>query len=117
MLKQWPTLDITCLNWYQVRAQVTEVKSHFIQSAMDNIAELYDVHRFESDAECLEFIDSSLADHKYLFPVVERVEGGVCGANATQRELKAADESPESTLLTGGTNPGVNLDQILSSGE
>jgi len=34
----------------------------------------------------LEFIDSLLADNKYLFPIAERVEGGVRGPNPTQRE-------------------------------
>jgi len=63
MLKQLPTLDITRSNWNQVGAQVDKVKSHFIQSARDNIGELYDLHRFESTAECLEFIDSLLADN------------------------------------------------------
>jgi hypothetical protein len=92
MLKQRPTLDITRSNWYQIRAQVDMVKSHFTQSARGNIAELYDLHRFESTAERLEFIDSLLADNKYLFPIAERVEGGVCGPNATRRESKAANE-------------------------
>jgi len=64
MLNQHPTLDITRSNRYQVRAQVDKVKSHSIQSARDNIAELYDLHRFESAAEHLEFIDSLLADNK-----------------------------------------------------
>jgi len=68
MLKQRPALDITRSNWYQVRAQVNKVKSHFIQSARDNIAELYDLRRFESATERLEFIDSLLADNKYLVP-------------------------------------------------
>ena len=117
MLKQRPTLDITRSNWYQVRAQVDKVKSHFIQSARENIAELYDLHRFESAAERLEFIDSLLADNKYLFPIAERVEGGVRGPNATQRESKAANEWLASTLLPGGSNPAVYLHQILSSGE
>jgi len=83
MLKQRPTLDITRSNWYQVCAQVDKVKSHFIQSARDNIAEQYDLHSFESNAERLEFIDSLLADNEYLFPVAESVEGGVCGPNWT----------------------------------
>jgi len=112
-----PTLDITRSIWYQVRAQVDKVKFHFIQSARDHIAELYNLHRFESDAAHLEFIDSLLADNKYLFPVAERVEGGVRGPNPTQRELKAANEWPASTLFPGGGNPGVYLHQILSSGE
>jgi hypothetical protein len=114
MLKQWPTLDITCSNWYQVRAQVDKVKFHLLLSARDHIAELYDLHRFESDAEHLEFIDSLLADNKYLFPVAEQVEGGVCGTNPTQRVLKAPNKEPVSPLLPDGTNPGVNLHQILS---
>jgi hypothetical protein len=63
MLKQRPTLDSTLSNRYQVSVQVDEVKSHFIQSARDNTAALYDLHRFESDAEQLEFIDSLLVDN------------------------------------------------------
>jgi len=117
MLKKRPTLDITRSNQYQVRAQVEKVKSHCIQSARDNIAELYDLHRFESDAERLEFIDSLLADYKYLFPVAEHVEAGVRSPNATQRVSKAANEWPASTLLPGGSHRAVYLHQILSSGE
>jgi len=71
---QRPTLDITCSNWYQVCAQVDKVKSHSIQSATENVAELYDLHHFESDAKRLEFIHSLLADNKYLFPLAERGE-------------------------------------------
>jgi len=110
-------LDITRWNWYQVRAQVNKVKSHFIQSARDNIAELYDLHRLEPTAERLEFIDYLLADNKYLFPIAERVEGGVRSPNPTQRESKAANEWLASTLLPGWSNPVVYLHQILSSGE
>ena len=98
MLKQRPTLDITCSNWYQVRVQVDKVKSHFIQSARDDIAELYDLHHFESATERLKFIDPLLADNEYHFPVAEHVEGGVRGPNPKQRESKAANEWPASTL-------------------
>jgi len=77
---------------------------------MDNIAELYHLHR-------LEFIDSPLADNKYRFPLAERVEGGVRGSNPTQRVSKPDSEWPLSTLLRGGSNPAVYLHQILSSGE
>ena len=108
---------ITCSNRYHVCAQVDKVESHFIQSVRDNIAELYDLHHFESTAEHLEFIDSLLADNKYLFPVAEHVEGGVRGPNPTQRELKADNEWLASTLLSGGINPAVYLHQILSSGQ
>ena len=107
MVKQRPTLDIGRSNWYQVQAQVDKVKSHFIQSARDNRAELYDIHHLESAAEHLEFIDSLLADNKYLFLVAERVEGGVRGPNTTQRESKAANKWPASTLVPGGSNPAV----------
>jgi hypothetical protein len=117
MLNQRPMVDITRSNQYLVRAQVDKVKSHFIQSVRDNIAELYNLHRFESTTERLEFIDSLLADNTYLFPVAGHVEGGVCGPNPTQRELKADNESLASTLLHGGSNPTVYLHQILSSGE
>jgi len=97
MLNQWPTLDITRSNRYQVQAQVDKVKSHFIQSARENIAELYDLHQFQTAAERLEFIHSLLAANKYLFPIAECVEGGVRGPNPTQRESKAANEWLAST--------------------
>jgi len=117
MPKQLPTLDITRSNRYQIRTQVDKVKSDFIPLSRINIGELYDLHRFESNAEHLEFIDSLLADNKYHFPVAERVEGGVCGPHPTPRVSKAADASPESTSLPGGCNPVVYLHQILTSGE
>jgi hypothetical protein len=117
MLKQWPKLDFTRSNRYQVRAQVYTVKSHFIPSAKDNITELYDLHRFESATERLEFIDSLLADNKDLFPIAERMEGDVHGPNPMQTESKAAHEWLAYTLLPGGTNHAVYLPQILSSGE
>jgi hypothetical protein len=117
MLKQRPTFDSSHSNWYQVRTQVDQVKSHFIQSARDNIAELYDLHRFESAAERLEFIDSLLADNKHLCRIAERVEGGVRSPNPMQRESKAANEWLVSTLLPGESNPALYLHQILSSGE
>jgi hypothetical protein len=117
MLNERPTVDNTRANWYQVRTQVDQVKSHFIQSVRDNIAELYDLHRFEYAAERLEFLDSQLADNKYLFPVAERVEGGVCGPYSTQRESKVDNKLLASTLLPGGSNPAVYLHQILSSSE
>jgi len=97
MLEQRPTLDITRSNWYPVQAPVDKVKSHYIQSAKDNIADLYDLHRFESDPHSVQFIDCLLPDNKYLFPVAERVEGGVCSPNPTQRELKVASKWPVST--------------------
>jgi len=117
MLKQRPMLDITHSNRYQVRAQVDKLNSHFIQSVRDNIGELYDLHRCESDAERLEFIDSLLADNKYLFHGAERVEGGVRSSNPTHRVSKAANEWPASSLLPGGSDPVGNLNQILWSGE
>ena len=85
-------LDITCSNRYQVQAQVDKVKSHIMQSATDNIADLYDHHRFESASERLKFVDSLLADSMYLFPVAEHVEGGVRSPNPTQTESKAHNE-------------------------
>jgi len=116
-LKQWPRLDITRSIRPQVQAQVEKVKSHFIQFARDHIAELYDLHCFESDTERLEFIDSLLADNKYLFLVAEHGKGGVCGPEPTQRVSKAANEWTVSILLPGVTNLRVYLHQILSSGE
>jgi hypothetical protein len=63
-------LNITRSNRYQVQAQVDKVRSHFIQSARDSIAELYDLHRVESAAERFIIIDSLLADNKYLLGVL-----------------------------------------------
>jgi len=61
------------------------VKSHIIQSARDNIAEILDLHHFKSDTEYLEFTDSLLADKNNGFLVAECVEAGVHGSNPTQR--------------------------------
>jgi hypothetical protein len=110
-------LDIPRSNQYQVRTQVDKVKSHCIQSARDNIAGLYDLHHFESAAEHSEFIDSLLADNKYLFPIAECVEGGVRGPNPMQRESKAANEWLAPRLLPAGSYPVVYLHHIISSGE
>jgi hypothetical protein len=93
------------------------VKSHLIQSARDKIVELDDLHRFESAAEHLEFIESLLADNKYLFLVVEYVEGGVRGPNPTHRESKPDNEWRASTVLPGGSNDMVCLHQNFSRGE
>jgi len=68
------------------------------------MAELYNFHRFESNAERLEFIVSLLPDNKYIIPVAERVKGGIRGPNHTQRELKSGNELPSSTFLPGGSN-------------
>jgi len=81
------------------------------------MAELYDLHHFESDAEHLEFVHFLLADNKYLFPVAEHVEGGVRGPNPTQRVSKATNEWPASTVLLGSRNPGLYRLQIVFSGE
>jgi hypothetical protein len=117
MLKQWPRLDISRSNRYQVRTQVDKITSHLIQSARDNIAELYDLHCLDSDAERLEFIDSLLADNKDLFPATERVEGGEHGPNRSQGVSKAANEWPASTLLPSRSNPQAYVHQNLSLGE
>jgi len=83
-MNQRPTLDITRSKRSQVRAHVDMVKSHYIQSAREMIAMLYDLPQFESSAERLEFIDPLLADNTYLFPIAEHVEGGVHAPYATQ---------------------------------
>jgi hypothetical protein len=93
------------------------VKSDFIQSARDNKAALYDLHQFESAAECLEFSDDLVAENSYLFHIAQGVEGGVHSPNQTQRESEAGNEWLASTLLPGGSNPAVYLQHILSSGE
>jgi hypothetical protein len=64
MLKHWPKFDITHSNQYHVRAQDNKVKPLLVQSHRNNTAGHYDLHRFESDAECFAFIDSLLADNK-----------------------------------------------------
>jgi hypothetical protein len=117
MLQQRLTLNITRSKQHQVHAQVDKVKSHFIQSAKDNIAEQYNLRRFETPVECLESIDSLLADNMYVFPVAEHVEGGVRGPNPVQRGSKAANIWPASTILLTGSNPTVYLHQMLSLGE
>jgi hypothetical protein len=52
----------------------------------------------------------------YLFPIPERVEGGVHGLNRMQRESKADNELLAFTLLAGGSDAAVYQHQILSSG-
>jgi hypothetical protein len=117
MLKRRPTIHITLSNWYQIRAQVLKVKSHFIQTARDSIAVKHDFNQFESNTECLVFIDSLLADNEYLFPVEEHVESAVHGPKRKQRMSKAANEWPTSGLLPGGIYHTVYVHLILSSGE
>jgi hypothetical protein len=98
-------LDITHSNQYQVLAQVGKIKSHFAQSAMDNIAELYDLHRFESATDILEFINALWAGNKYHFPLPESVEGGVHSPNPTQGESKAANNWQGSIYFLMGPIP------------
>jgi len=92
MVEQRATLDITRSNQYRVQAPVHKVTSHLIQPAMVNIAELYALHRIDSNAEHFAFIDCHLADNKYHCPVAEHVEGGVRRLYPTQRESRAAHE-------------------------
>jgi hypothetical protein len=117
MLKQWPTFDNISLNRYQVSAQVDHVELYFIQAGRHNIAELYDLHSFESFVKFLQFTDCLQGDYKYLLPVAESVQGGVRGPNPTQRDLNAVNVWTASAGLPGGRNPTVYLNQILSSGE
>jgi len=84
ILKQWPTLDITHSIRYQVQAQVYKVKSQWIHSVRDYIAEVYNLHRIESGTDHLEFIHSLLADNKHLFP-----SGRACGRWCTQSKSNA----------------------------
>jgi hypothetical protein len=65
----------------------------------------------------LEFIDSLLADNKYLFPGAERVEDGVSAPNPTQGVSKAANEWLASTFLPHESNTVVYLHQMLLPGE
>jgi hypothetical protein len=117
MLNQRPTFNITHSNWFQLLVQVDNAKSHSIQLARDNIAEIENLHNFVSAGERLQFIDSLLADNKNPFPIAQLVKGGVQSPNPTQRESNAANESLASTLLPGGSKPTVYLDETLSSGE
>jgi hypothetical protein len=75
---------------------------------------MYDLHHFESDTECLEFIISLLADNMYLFPIAQHMQGGVRGQNPTRSKLKVANNWRSSTVRPGGSNRTVNLHQILS---
>jgi len=84
---------------------------------MDNIAELYDLHCFESATDHLEFIDSLLMDNNFIFPVAEHEQCGVRSPNPTQTKSNAADKWLPSTSLPGGSNPAVDLHRILSSGK
>jgi len=117
MLKQWPMLDIIRSDRHQVQAQGDKVKSHFIQSARDNIADHHDLCHSEFTAERVEFIDTLPAHNKNVFPIAERVEGGVRGPNPTESESKAANEWPASALRSGGRNAPVYLYQIVSLGK
>jgi hypothetical protein len=63
MLKQQPMLDITHSNRYPVPIQVDLFKSHIVQSARENKAQLCELCRLESDAEHFEFIYSLQADN------------------------------------------------------
>jgi hypothetical protein len=92
MLKRQPTFDITCSIRYQVQTQVDKVKSHFIQSVTDHIAEVHNLNHFESDTERLEFIDSLVADNKYLFHVAECVQGGLHGPNPMETVSKPSNK-------------------------
>jgi hypothetical protein len=101
--------DITPSNRNQVCTQVIMVTSYCIKSSSDNIAEHYDLNRFQFPAEHLEFIDSVLEDIKYLYHVAEHLEGGVRGSNAMHRVSNAVNKWAASTLIPGKHNPVVRL--------
>jgi len=117
MLKQRPMFHIARSNRYQIPAEVDMVKSHFIQSAMEKIAEHCNLHCFEFDAERLEFGDFHLVDNKYLLPETQCGKGGVRHSNPKQQELKAANERRASTLLPGRSYPAIILHLFLSTGK
>jgi hypothetical protein len=71
------------------------------------VADVDDLHHCESDAERLEYFDSCLEDNKYLYPMVELVEGSVRSPNPMQRVSQGANEWPASTFLSGRSNPRV----------
>ena len=114
MLKQQPTLDIIHSNQYLAQVHVEMATSHFIRLARDIRAELDNLHDFHSTAEHLELIAPLLAHNQFHFPVAERVEGGVCSPNPTQRESKACNTMPASTLLSGRCYRSVCLHQTVS---
>jgi hypothetical protein len=93
------------------------VKFNFTQSARDNIAEHYDLRRFEYATECLKFIDSLLADNKYLYQIADHVESGVRGPNPTQRGSNAENKWLVSTILPSRSSPVVYVHQSLLLGE
>jgi hypothetical protein len=110
-------VDTTCSNRYQGGAHVDKVKFNSIQLGRDNTAELSDLHRFGSDAENMEFIDSHLADNKSFYRKAEHAKGGERGPNPMRRESNAANEWEECTLLPGGSIPLGDLHYILSLGK
>jgi hypothetical protein len=110
-------LDSTRSNRYQVQAKVDKYKYYFVQSANDNTAELYGLPYLESTEERLNFIDSGVGENESLFAVADHVEGGVHVPNPMQRESKAANEWPSSTLHPSESIPSVYQGQILSLGE
>jgi hypothetical protein len=99
----------------QFHTQVDYDGSHFIQLVIYNIAEFYDLHCFESYAEHLEFINSLLAENKYLVRIAQHMKSGVHCPNPTQTVSKAANKYRESTFVPGVTNCGLCSDQIVSS--
>ena len=75
--------------------------------------EIYDLHPFESNGESLEFIDSLLADNKYLFPVAACGEGGVRGPNPTQGVSKAANDVQHPLYFLAEGSPGVSNTNLI----
>jgi hypothetical protein len=117
MLNQWPTLNITCSNQYQVQTYVDICTSHFSQLTKDNIAEHYDLHCLEFDAETFVFIHSGLADSKYHLHVAKRVDGGVYTQYPMLGVSIAVNEWAASSFVAGGSTPGVYLCEIFSLGK
>lgn len=82
---QGHVLDNILWSRYQVSAHVYMVKFHFIQSARHNIPELHNLRYFESEVECLEFIECLLAKNYSQFLVAECVEHSVQSLNQMLR--------------------------------
>jgi len=93
------------------------VKSTLLQSATDNTAEHYNLHRCESAAQHLEFIDSILPNNKELCPAAQCRKSAVCGPKPKHRQSKAANECRASMYIPGAGNPAAYVHHILSSGE
>jgi hypothetical protein len=81
---------------------------------MDNIAEHYDHHRYESAAEHVEFSNSLLAHIENISAVAKRIKRDVHGQNPMQREFESDTQLLVSTLHPCEGIPAMDLHHIVS---